>query len=152
MQWHFRGSPHFVAVQGRRLGLSIGLLARSKPNEELRSIGSLVAQLCDRYHRAGKTPDGTPIFGHDELKQVAAALGQAEIQVDKLHAVAAASQAILGEVYDAYRLPPPTREFRVVCDYDEITAGLPAADGTAETNGHDEHTLRQIGTMCELCP
>jgi hypothetical protein len=127
MPWHFRGAPHYVTGQARRLGLSADLLTRSRPNKELCDIGSMLAQLCDRYHRA-PIHGGAPIFGGQELKQIRDALNQAEIQVDKLHAVAGAAQAMLTEAWTTFGLEAPARSFRVACDFDEITAPLLAVD------------------------
>lgn len=149
MAWHFRGSPHYVVAQARRLGLSVALLTKDKPNKEINDIGSVLAQLCDRYHRTPLQPclpGEQPIsrFGAPELMQIRAALDQAEIQVDKLHAVAAASQAMLTEAYPALGLEPRSRSFAVISEYDEIISSIHEPD-------HDERPVgAQLQTACRL--
>lgn len=144
MAWHFRGSPHYIAAQARRLGLSVALLTRDKPNSEINGIGTVLAQLCSRYHQTPKQL-GIPRFGAPELRQIRAALDQCEIQVDKLHTVAAASQAMLAEAYAELDLEPRSRYFSVACEFDDITSRLPAEPD------HDERPVgAQLQTACRL--
>jgi hypothetical protein len=125
--WRFRGTPHYLNAQGDRLGLSKVLIDRARYNTEIHRVATLVGQLCERWHHAPKE-DGRAVVFPSELAQVRGTLGQAEIERDKLHALAAAAEAMIDEVYRAYGLAPPKRSHRVVCDYDQVAIEPSAAD------------------------
>jgi hypothetical protein len=127
MLWRFRGSPHYLDAQAARLGLSKVLADRARHNAEILRVQVLVSQLCERFHRARKE-DGVPVFGSPELAQVKGTLEQAELELQKLHMLAAASAAMLDDAWSAFRLAAPNRPFAVLCDYDAPT--LPLGDGT----------------------
>jgi hypothetical protein len=120
MVWRFRGSPHYLDAQGDRLGLSKVLVDRARLNAEIHRVAVLVGQLCERYHRAHKNDDGTAATSPQELAQIRGTLGQAEIERDKLHALAAAAEAMIDESHRAFGLKPPQRTHRVACDFDTI--------------------------------
>jgi hypothetical protein len=125
--WRFRGSPHYLDAQAARLGLSKVLADRARHNAEIFRVQVLVSQLCERFHRARKE-DGKPVFGNPELAQVKGTLEQAELELQKLHLLAASSNVMLDEAWQAFGLELPHRPFMVLCDYDSPT--LPLGDGT----------------------
>ena len=125
--WRFRGSPHYLDAQAARLGLPKVLADRARHNAELYRVQVLVSQLCERFHRARKE-DGRPIFGGPEIGQIRGTLEQAELELQKLHMLAAASAAMLDEAWSAFGLSHDRRPFEVLCDYD--TTILPLGDGT----------------------
>ena len=55
-----------------------------------------------------------------ELAQIRGTLGQCEQELEKLHALAAASQAMIDEAHEAFGLDVPERRFRVKCDFDDL--------------------------------
>jgi hypothetical protein len=118
--WRHRGSPHYLEAQSKRLGISKVLADRSRHNAEIYRCSHLLAQLCDRYHRAAKGPDGTPHFYGPELAQIKGTLEQAEIESHKLHMLAAAAAQMIDEAWQAFGLAAPDgRAFRVTCQYDD---------------------------------
>jgi hypothetical protein len=119
--WRFRGTPHYLNAQGERLGLSRVLTDRARLNAELHRISALLGQLCDRYHRAPKD-GGTAVLPPAELAQVRGTIGQCEQEMEKLHALAGAAQAMIDEASEAFGLDIPDRHFRVRCDFDELPA------------------------------
>jgi hypothetical protein len=127
MLWRFRGSPHYLDAQAARLGLSKVLADRARHNAEIFRVQVLISQLCERFHRARKE-DGEPVFGDPELAQIKGTLEQAELELQKLHMLAAASAVMLDEAWTAFRLGAPVRQFAVHCNYD--TPILPLGDGT----------------------
>lgn len=116
--WKFMGAPYYLDAQGSRLGVSKILTDRARHNPELYRVSVLVGQLSERYHWAPKE-DGRPVILPDELFQAHGTLSQCEQELEKLHVLAAASQAIIDEAYVAFGLVPPARRFRVQCDFDE---------------------------------
>ncbi len=133
MLWRFRGLPHYMAAQGDRLSLPRILTDRTRHNAEGHKVSALLAQLCDRYHKARKE-DGHPVLYPTELAQVEACLGQCERESEKLHALAATAQAMIDEARAAFRLEPLHRRFSVRCEPDaEPTA--PADRVPVRTNG-----------------
>jgi hypothetical protein len=121
--WRFRGTPHFLDAQGRRLGLAKVLTDRARHNAEIHRVSVLLGQLCERYHRLPKDEDGQVLVFPVELAQIKGTLTQCEEESAKLHALAASAQAMLDEAYHAFGIEPPERLFRVRCQFDgEITA------------------------------
>jgi hypothetical protein len=116
--WRFRGTPHYLNAQGDRLGLSRVLTDRARHNAEIHRVSVLLGQLCERYHRAPKEGGKAVVFP-TELAQIRGTLGQAEQELEKLHALAAGAAAMLDEAHEAFGLAPPERAFRVWCLYDE---------------------------------
>jgi len=133
--WRFRGSPHYLDAQARRLGISQVLADRARHNAEIFRVQVLVSQLCERFHKARKE-DGRPVFGIPELAQVKGTLEQAELEVQKLHMMAAASQEMLNEAWAAFGLKLPDRDFKVSCEFDEPV--LPLGDGTVGVGDDDD--------------
>jgi hypothetical protein len=117
--WRFRGTPYYLDAQGDRLGLSKVLTDRARHNPEVYRVSVLLGQLCERYHQARKQ-DGRAVVLPAELAQVRGTLGQCEQELDKLHALAAAAQAMVDEAHQAFGLDAPERRFRVKCDFDDL--------------------------------
>ena len=127
--WRFRGSPHHINRHAARLGITQVLADRARHNQEIYRISVLLAQLCERYHKARRDEDGRPAIGPHELKQIHGTLEQAEQECAKLHALAAASAEMIDEAYTAFDGGCPPRHFAVLCDFDEPHT-LPLGDGT----------------------
>jgi hypothetical protein len=119
--WRFRGTPHYLDAQGDRLGLSKVLTDRARHNPEVYRVSVLLGQLCERYHRAPRQ-EGRAVVPPAELAQIRGTLGQCEQELEKLHALAAASQAMVDEAHQAFGLDVPERRFRVKCDFDDLPA------------------------------
>jgi hypothetical protein len=115
--WRFRGTPHYLDAQGDRLGLSRALIKGARHNREVYQVSVLLGQLCERYHHARKEA-GRAVVLPAELAQIRGTLGQCEQELQKLHALAAAAQAMLEEAHEAFGLECPRRGFRVQCDPD----------------------------------
>ncbi len=108
--WRFRGSPHYIDQQGDRLGVSKILTDQARHNQEMYRVSVLVGQLCERYYRTPKD-GGRAIVFPAELAQVQGTLGQCEQELEKLHVLAAAAQAIIDEAHRAFGIAPPSRQF-----------------------------------------
>lgn len=117
--WRFRGTPHYLDAQGERLGLSKVLTDRARLNKEIYRVSGLLGQLCERYHRAPKE-GSRALLPPAELAQIRGTLGQCEQELEKLHALAAASQAMVDEAHEAFGLEAPGRHFRIRCDFDDL--------------------------------
>jgi len=128
--WRFRGSPHYLDAQASRLGLPKVLADRSRHNAEIYRVQVLLSQLCERFHRA-PTRDETKVFGGPELSQVRGTLEQVELEVQKLHMLAAASAAMVDEAWKAFGLERARRVYEVMCEYDTA----------APSSGHPGHLL-----------
>jgi hypothetical protein len=124
--WRFRGTPYYLDTQGERLGLSKVLTDRARHNPEVYRVSVLLGQLCERYHRAPKE-NGCAVVPPAEQAQIRGTLSQCEQELEKLHALAAASQVMVDEAHQAFGLAAPERFFRVQCDFDDLPA---AADLT----------------------
>ena len=61
----------------------------------------LLAQLCERYHKARKE-DGQPMLAMTELAQVHGTLPAGRARMRKLHALAATAAAMIDEAYEAF--------------------------------------------------
>ncbi len=118
--WRYRGSPHYIDQQGDRLGVSKILTDRARHNSEMYRVSVLIGQLCERYHRTPKDGGRAVVFPA-ELAQIRGTLIQCEQELEKLHVLAAAAQAIVDEAHQAFGLAPPGRHFRVGCDFDGLT-------------------------------
>lgn len=116
--WRYRGTPHYLERQGDRLGLPKALTDRARHNPEIYKASVLLGQLCERWHHARKE-DGAPVFLAAEIEQVKGTLAQCELELQKLHALAAAAAAMIDEAWRAFRLEPPGRPFAVSCDRDQ---------------------------------
>ena len=142
--WRFRGSPHYIDQQGDRLGISKILTDRARHNQEMYRVSVLVGQLCERYYRTPKD-GGRAIVFPAELAQIQGTLGQCEQELEKLHVLAAAAQAIVDEAHRAFGLAPPSRHFHVRCDFDDLADAAELAPEGAHTPlgspGKEEGTL-----------
>jgi hypothetical protein len=117
--WRFRGSPHYLDAQARRLGITQVLSDRARHNPEIYRLGVLLAQVCERYHRARKEGD-KPVFYATELAQIKGTLEQCELELQKLHMLAGAADAMLFEAWRAFDLGAPKRPFAVTCEHDKL--------------------------------
>lgn len=117
--WRFRGTPHYLDAQGTRLRLAKTLIDRARHNPEIYRMSVLLGQLCERYHRAPKEGSRAVVFPA-ELEQIRGTLRQCEQELEKLHALAAASQAMVDDAHRAFGLETPGRHFRVQCDHDDL--------------------------------
>ena len=79
--------PTISSQQAVRLGITQVLADRARNNQEIYRVSVLLAQLCERYHKARKE-DGRPVLPRPELDQVRGTLHQAEQECAKLHALA----------------------------------------------------------------
>jgi hypothetical protein len=129
MLWRFRGTPHYLGQQASRLGVTPVLADRARNNQEIYRVAVLLAQLCERYHKARKE-DGRPVLPLTELAQVRGTLQQAEQECAKLHALAATAATMIDEAYAAFGTKKPRRTFEVLSDFDPPTIPLPLGDGT----------------------
>jgi hypothetical protein len=129
MLWRFRGTPHYLGQQSSRLGVTPVLADRARNNQEIYRVSVLLAQLCERYHKARKE-DGRPVLALTEMAQVRGTLQQAEQECAKLHALAATAAEMIDEAYAAFGTEQPRRTFMVLSDYDVPTIPLPHGDGT----------------------
>jgi phage terminase Nu1 subunit (DNA packaging protein) len=129
MLWRFRGTPHYLGQQAGRLGVTPVLADRARNNQEIYRVSVLLAQLCERYHKARKE-DGRPVLAATELAQVRGTLAQAEQEASKLHMLAATAAAMIDDAYLAFETEQPTRHFAVLCDFDTPSIPLPVGDGT----------------------
>lgn len=130
MLWRFRGTPHYLGQQAVRLGITPVLADRARNNQEIYRVSVLLSQLCERYHKARKE-DGRPVLPMMELAQVRGTLLQTDQECAKLHALAASAADMIDEAYRAFEIDLPQRHFAVLSDYDEATAPLASANGTA---------------------
>jgi hypothetical protein len=129
MLWRFRGTPHYLAAQARRLGMTQVLADRARNNQEIYRVSVLLAQICERWH-AARREDDRPVLHVTELAQVRGTLQQAEQECAKLHALAATAAAMIDEAYEAFNTEQPPRHFAVLCDFDTPNIPLPLGDGT----------------------
>jgi hypothetical protein len=132
--WRFRGTPHHLDAQGDRLGLSRVLTDRARKNPEIHRVADLLGQLCERWHRSPKDESGNAVVHPADLAQIRGTLGQCEQEVEKLHALAAAAQAMADEGSRAFGVDLPERRFRVNCDFDDLPD--PADLTPAKTHVH----------------
>jgi len=125
--WRFRGSPYYLDQQAVRLGVTKVLADRARHNAELYRISMLLAQLSHQYHNVRKV-DGQPQLGRHELSQIRGTLEQCEHELQKLHVLAAASDAMMADAWEAFGFPKQSREFGVYTSID--TSILPFGAGT----------------------
>jgi hypothetical protein len=122
-----------------RLGITQVLADRARNNQEIYRVSVLLAQLCERYHKARKE-DGKPVFPMTELAQIRGTLMQAEQECSKLHALAAAAAGMLDEAWHAFGLEPANRHFAVLSDYDQPAGPtLRNGDGTVGLELSTDH-------------
>jgi len=127
IMWRFRGSPHYLDAQAKRLGVAESIASRARHNAEIFRVQVLLAQLSERYHRAPKE-NGEPRFGGPELAQIKGTLEQAELEVQKLHMLAASAAAAVDEAAAAFHCTLTPRPYELLCEYD--TPRLPPRDET----------------------
>jgi len=133
--WRFRGTPHYLGQQAARLGVTQVLADRARNNSEIYRVSVLLSQLCERFHAARKE-NGKPIFGSPELGQIRGTLQQCEQECAKLHALAAASAAMIDDAWIAFG-GGDGRDFAVLSNHD---VPLPHGDGTVGATNGAVHT------------
>ena len=124
MLWRFRGTPHYLGQQASRLGVTPVLADRARNNQEIYRVSVLLAQLCERYHKARKE-DGRPVLPMTELAQVRGTLLQAEQECTKLHALAATAADHDRRSLRGFLRQGTGRHFAVLCDFDTPSVPLP---------------------------
>jgi hypothetical protein len=157
--WRFKGSPHYLDQQALRLGITQVLADRARHNPELYRLAVLLAQLCDRYHRA-RREDGKPVFYSTELAQIKGTLEQCELELQKLHMLAATADMMLAEAWRAFGHEPPRRPFEILCNLesngressdarkghgslDSAQPPFPLGDGTVGVSDDDPEVFAQ---------
>ncbi len=125
--WRFKGSPYYLDQQAKRLGITQVLADRARCNSEIYHLASLLAQLAERYDKARKE-NGRPVLYMTEQAQIKGTLEQCELDLQKLHMLAAAADAMLSEAWEAFGFPKPKRIFEVYSVTDTLI--LPLGDGT----------------------
>jgi hypothetical protein len=125
--WRFKGSPHYLDKQARRLGITQVLADKARHNPEIYRLAVLLGQLCERYHRARKE-NGKPVFYTTELVQINGTLEQCELDLQKLHMLAGAADAMLCDAWQAFGFAKPRRSYEVQSISD--TSTLLFGDGT----------------------
>jgi hypothetical protein len=117
--WRFRGTPHYLNEQAKRLGVSQVLADRARNNPEIYRCSILLAQLCECFH---KKPKGEK-FCRTEIQHIQGNLEQCELELQKLHMLAATADAMLAEAYRELGLEEPLRTFSVdvVPDREEVS-------------------------------
>jgi hypothetical protein len=142
--WRYRGTRHYLDQQAKRLGITPVLADRCRHNQEIYRVSVLLAQLSERYHKARKE-DGKAVLLTTELEQIKGTLLQCEQALQKLHLLAATSEAMLDEAWCAFGPPVTKRPFVVRCDHDHAilpvgdgTVGLPLSPPGGGTNGEGE--------------
>jgi hypothetical protein len=137
--WRFRGSPHYIDQQAERLGITKVLADRARTNPEIHRVSVLLAVLSESYH-AARHENGRPVIKRVEMAQIKGTLEQCEHELQKLHMLAAAADAMLDEAWQAFGFPPQSRDFGVYTSID--TSTLPFGDGTVGiTDDVDEAPL-----------
>jgi len=133
--WRFRGSPFYLGIQAKRLGVTQVLADRARNNPDIYRVSTLLSQLCERYHKC-RFEDGKPLIGRSEILQISGTLGQCELELQKLHVLGASAQAMLADAYEAFSIPPPKRPFEILADDDSTSlitgdqTTLPLGNGT----------------------
>ena len=128
LMWRFRGSPHYLDAQAARLGLPKVLADRARHNAEIYPrAGARLAALRAHFTERGKRT-ASPSSAGPSSRQIRGTLEQAELELQKLHMLAAASAAMLDEAWKAFGIDKRKRPYEVMCDFD--TGVLPLGDGT----------------------
>lgn len=136
--WRFRGTPSYLDRQAARLGITQVLADRARNNSEIYRLGVLLAQLAGRYH-AARHENGVPIFYPIERAQIKGTLDQCELELQKLHMLAGAADAMLEEAWSAFGFDSPDRPYEVSCESDfPPDQILPLGDGTVGVSADDE--------------
>ena len=125
--WRFRGSPYYLGTQARRLGVSQEFVHVSRHNAEIYRVHTLTNALSECWHGMRKE-DGIPVLSPGERDRIKGTLGRVEIEVQKLHVLAAAADQMLAEARAAFGLEQPGQRFAVILEPD--TNILPLGDGT----------------------
>jgi hypothetical protein len=116
--WKFRGIPHYLDQQGDRLGIARTTTDRARHDSSMYRISVLLGQLTEVAANQTRD-DGTLVVDHRTAWSARFILRTCEEQLQQLHALAAASRAMIDEAHAAFGLEPPARTFRVQCDTDD---------------------------------
>jgi hypothetical protein len=131
--WRFRGSPFYLSRHATRLGLPPELPHSARHNAEIFRVATLCSQLCEHWHRA-RRENGVPVLTDLELLRLKATIDRIEIEVNKLHVLAAAASDMLGEAREAFGFAS-SRQSEVTSDVPNI---FPLGDGTVGVCDDDE--------------
>jgi hypothetical protein len=145
--WTFEGHPKYIDRAADRLRIprvitdrlknppKVGLPGVAKrPFPDITQIGRTVAGMSQELVELGRR--GQPVSA-PRTAQIRRDLAMLEEALAILHVLAAASQQVIDEVHLAYGYKPPTRPFRVECDFD------PPIETNAETPG-DQRRARRV--------
>ena len=134
--WRFRGSPHYLDQQAKTAGNHPGSRRSRRHNPEIYRLAVLLAQLSERYHRV-RRENGKPVFHTTELAQIKGTLEQCELELQKLHMLAAAADVMLDEAWRAFGFQDAQRLFEVTSDLGGLRhdrAALPRILRTGRTS------------------
>ena len=128
MLWYFRGTPHYLGQEAKRLGVTQVLADRRETTR--RFTGS-------RYYLPGlrAVPQGPKRGRHRSSRRPssprsAGTLLQCEQECAKLHALASAAALMIDEAWEAFDGTTPARHFAVLGDFDKPSVPLRLGDGT----------------------
>lgn len=107
--WRYRGTPSYLAKQVFHLGIAQAVVDRMQKSEEIRKFNTILAQLCERYHRYRKE-EGVPVVSISDLPAIRATLTEAYRWRDSLIAGASGLDQALDEAYEAFAIDPPVRQ------------------------------------------
>ena len=126
--WRHRGHPDFIDAQGPRLGLPPVETYKARNNKEIHAASTILGQLTGHYHRIRK--EGTLPVGMtpQERAQIADTFRHVELEISRLHALAAASVEMANEGYRAFHIPIPARGFSVVAASDTVSVTEKASE------------------------
>lgn len=106
--WRFAGVDPYFRAEGERLGLPGVFARRGRQAPEVHRIATRLGELHRRYQQAPKDAAGRPILSLDEAAVVRSDIACAAEEATVLHALAEASEAMLGGAYAGFGLAMPT--------------------------------------------
>ena len=107
MLWRFRGTPHYLGQQASRLGVTPVLADRARNNQEIYRVSVLLAQLCERYHKARKE-DGRPVLPAPSWPRSAGRCSRPSRNAPSCTRLAATAADMIDEAYRGFRAPNST--------------------------------------------
>jgi len=138
--WRPQGAPYYLTNQGQRLGFGWKVVEhpRVKDNRQLTRISNLTSEICRNYFEPHQHDLA---FSREQLACARTTLEIAEIEIQKTHAIAAASVEMIDEAYTAFGLEPPSRPYRVML-ISEVTPVFPNHDEELATLRAEVSRLR----------
>lgn len=116
--WRPKGTPHYLNAQGHRLKIPQVVVDKSKDNRELWCLNGMMGSLAERYH-AARHENFVAIVSPPDKVAVKGTLVEATKLSARLHACAAAAADMITEVYAAFGIDEPDKEFQVISIHDE---------------------------------